>query len=309
MAFESVPAVPDAEKLLARALRQARSVRIERKKSDTALIFARKRTRERLTAVADALRTALSNIPKQFPSVDGLNEFYRELIATRIDLDAYRQRLGRIQNAATVVGGLRKTYRGRIEAAPTVEAIRTAERAFHGRCASVVKRLDSAFSWLSDVREMFRSLPTVKERFTVCIAGFPNVGKSTLLAALTGAKAEVKDYAFTTKGLNLGYSRLGRTNIQFVDTPGTLNRDRMNPIELQAHLALKYLADSIVYVYDPTDTYPLAEQKALREAMDAYGVPVIEYVSKTDLKPQTSLSKGRATSVEALREAIRERTV
>ena len=41
--------------------------------------------------------------------------------------------------------------------------------------------------------------------FTVLLLGLPNVGKSSLLRALSSGRAEVQDYAFTTRGLKIGH--------------------------------------------------------------------------------------------------------
>ncbi|MBN1157548.1 50S ribosome-binding GTPase, partial [Candidatus Woesearchaeota archaeon] len=112
----------------------------------------------------------------------------------------------------------------------------------------------------------------------------PNVGKTTLLFKLTGAKAEINSYPFTTKSINLGYFSNGEEKIQVIDTPGTLNRfDRMNSIEQQAHLALKYLADTIVYVFDLTGEYPMEQQLKLYDSIKKFNKKVIIYFSKEDV--------------------------
>jgi hypothetical protein len=51
------------------------------------------------------------------------------------------------------------------------------------------------------------------------LVGPPNSGKSSLLAALTGAKARVGDYAFTTQVPEPGMLRFENIHIQVVDTP------------------------------------------------------------------------------------------
>jgi ribosome-interacting GTPase 1 len=51
------------------------------------------------------------------------------------------------------------------------------------------------------------------------LVGPPNGGKSSLLAALTGAKANVAPYPFTTQVPEPGMLRFENTHIQIVDTP------------------------------------------------------------------------------------------
>lgn len=52
--------------------------------------------------------------------------------------------------------------------------------------------------------------------------GFPSVGKSSLLKALTNANPNVASYPFTTKIPNLGMLRLGEKDIVLADIPGII---------------------------------------------------------------------------------------
>lgn len=283
MAFDKIPPVPEADRILQQAFAAARGKRVRGKRLDSPLDRERKKQRERLSAMTSDVAGRLRRFSHVFPSVDDLSEFYRQLIGLRFDLDEYRVCLARIHKSAPIMSKLARKFRGRIEAAGSAADVRGVVKELHGRIASVLHRLDGAFAYLEKVRLHLRDLPTMKQRFTVCIAGFPNVGKTTLFCELTGSNAEVNSYAFTTKRLNVDSARLGYQHVQFVDTPGTLNRDHMNDIELQADYALKYVADIILYVYDPTHTYSLEKQDALRKQLDSYKVPVYNYLSKKDL--------------------------
>ena len=109
-----------------------------------------------------------------------------------------------------------------------------------------------------------------------------------MLSQLSKSKPEINEYAFTTKRINVGYY-VGKVKgkevkVQLLDTPGTLNRyDKMNYIEKQAFLAIKYCADVLVYVFDLTEPYSIEKQLKLYKALKKYRKPVIVYLSKVDI--------------------------
>lgn len=56
----------------------------------------------------------------------------------------------------------------------------------------------------------------------VGLIGFPSVGKSKILSAITNAKPKVADYHFTTLSPNLGVSSYGGKNFLVADLPGLI---------------------------------------------------------------------------------------
>lgn len=61
----------------------------------------------------------------------------------------------------------------------------------------------------------------IKKSVTIAIIGLPNVGKSTLLNRIIGAKNSiVSPTAHTTRGCILGVANRENTQILFIDTPG-----------------------------------------------------------------------------------------
>ena len=96
--------------------------------------------------------------------------------------------------------------------------------------------------------------------------------------------------------------------MQVLDTPGTLNRqEKMNNIEKTAYLALKHLAQEIIYVFDPMESYPMVDQLKLYKKTKNYGKPLYVYCSRTDLAPvPEEVQKLHPMAIEALKKKVEE---
>ena len=57
----------------------------------------------------------------------------------------------------------------------------------------------------------------------VGIVGYPNVGKSTLLAAASAAKPKIASYPFTTREPILGVVEVGQRNLVLAEIPGLID--------------------------------------------------------------------------------------
>jgi ferrous iron transport protein B len=74
----------------------------------------------------------------------------------------------------------------------------------------------------------------------VALVGNPNVGKSVIFNALTGARATVSNYPGTTVGVSRGVARIGDTSMEIVDTPGMYS---LLPITEEEQVARAVLFD------------------------------------------------------------------
>jgi nucleolar GTP-binding protein len=256
----------------------------------------------KIKSFSDRLRKQLAFITEAFPHIDELPEFYSELSRLILDVDQLKKSLYAVSWAEKKIQQLTKTYVRKIKRTKD----HTEEKNYYGRIGSIMKHLQPQLDVIEKSRFSMRQFPTVKTGiFTVAIAGFPNVGKSTLLSKLTTAKPEIKDYAFTTKQLNFGYAAYGTKKIQFIDIPGTLNRfEKMNLIEKQGFLVIKLVADVIIYVYDPTESWSLQDQEALFHNLEVYDKPILVYVSKTDIC-KTTIKPDAARSPDELNNRLR----
>ncbi|MEM3146655.1 MAG: GTP-binding protein, partial [Archaeoglobaceae archaeon] len=85
---------------------------------------------------------------------------------------------------------------------------------------------------------------------TVVLVGFPSVGKSSLLNALTGAKSEVADYDFTTTKPVPGVLEYKHASIQIIDMPGIVEGASSGKGRGKEVLSAVRIADLIVIVAD-----------------------------------------------------------
>lgn len=306
MDFQGVPEVKDPDALLHEALVAARRKLREGKRRASGV-----RERERLTALHQHLSKTLGRIPAGFPNLDELNEFYTRLFEEMIGIDDLRKALGAVAWARGQIPKVARSARFTREMTKP-EAQRVAKGTI-GRVASILKQISRELALLAEARSRMRSFPALKEGYTVAIAGFPNVGKSTLLGKLTTSTPKIAAYAFTTTTLNVGYLHYRHHAIQCIDTPGTLARpERMNQVERLAALAMRYAAHVIIYVFDLTEPYPIEEQEVLLGNIEEMGKEVLCYVSKTDILDERlvdAFTKRRVcyTDVEELEREITRR--
>ncbi|MGC8817388.1 MAG: NOG1 family protein [Candidatus Hadarchaeum sp.] len=265
------------------------------------------RERQRITIATTTVAEHLKEIVAAFPSLANLPPFYRDLVEAIEGIDELRKALGAISGGARVVDKIRREQLRRLKLIKYPAEAAAVRRQAYGRVSSVLKKLDRSLIFLKEAAKKLSDLPDVYvDMPTIVIAGYPNVGKSTLLKALTGSTPKIAPYPFTTTGLQLGYFEHGHQRYQVVDTPGLLDRplEKRNKAERQAITALKNLARTIVFVIDPSETcgYQLEDQLRLLEDLRK-SFPETRFLvvaNKTDLLNEEKIIELRKTHPDIL---------
>jgi nucleolar GTP-binding protein len=279
--FETIPTVPTADELLDRSLRRAAAKRKLKTNVDSA-------NEEFVRAVAKAIHDKLKSVVSSFPSFERLSPFYQEATDILVSLDRLKRSLGAVNWAADQVWIIGSDYTRSMRSGVDTASKR---RQAVARIASIVHQVEDDLVYLNEARNILRKLPHVNDDdFTVVVAGFPNVGKSSFIRLVSTAEPEIAAYPFTTKGIIVGHHEIGkRDRVQLVDTPGVLERpaEERNPIERQAVSAIINAADVVLFILDPSEHcgYTLNDQlRLLDEIHRIVDVPVVTVANKADIQ-------------------------
>ena len=294
--LERIPTVLDAAEILDKGFGRAAKIDIF---DPVRYHRIRKTETARRASAVDTIADTLIRYPKAFPNLDSLRDYQTELLDIVVGLPKLRKALGSVKWAAETVRQVGREANIRIanvRKSDGVDGFFTTRKWAYGRISSIVNEVDSSLEVIRDARDRVRVLPTVSPDYaTVVIAGYPNVGKTSLLRAWTASRAEVNVYAFTTKQAEVGHfeavDKMGvPTKYQVVDTPGLLDRpdaDR-NDVEKQAIAALRHAADAVLFLIDPTEIcgYDIGRQEALlvQVRKEMAGLPLLVAESKCDVE-------------------------
>jgi nucleolar GTP-binding protein len=295
MVFEALPTTPRSEELVDKAF--SRAARAGRAKSGVDAQGSM------LQTAGNILSDNLENVATEWPDFGVVDPFYHELadavLRREIDtrtaddgteqrgVDALRASLSEVTWASRQVEEIKREYASKLRTAAPETARKHRKQAF-ARMADVVEEIADDLLRVGEARDALRDLPDIRpDEPAIVVAGYPNVGKSSFVNAVTRADNEIARYPFTTRGVQIGHFERDHVRYQIIDTPGLLDRpeDERNDIENQAISALSHLADTVLFVVDASEAcgYPLDAQLALRDAVaERFAVPVLTVCSKSD---------------------------
>ncbi len=249
----------------------------------------RKEIMDRVSSIEASSCSHLNKLVKKFPAIEHIHPFYRDMIDLMFDIDHYKVSLSKVQWASERITELSTDVIRRLKSTKKVPDLTKLMREYYGRYSSIIMSIDKDLAFLSACRNWIRQIPDIDtEMPTFLIAGMPNVGKSSLLATLTGSSPRIAPYPFTTQSIYIGYTNLGNRRVQVIDTPGILDRpmDQRNEMEIKSILSLKDIRGTVLFLIDASEnsSYTLEQQENLYEEIrKSLLSPILRVQSKSDL--------------------------
>jgi len=292
--MKDIPTVLRTQELLDIAFKRASKITVMDKKP----FFRIKKTEtKKLQVVSDVLDSKILKMVRSFPTFENLDPFTAEMMDIGFSRDRIRQALGRVNGVRKSIRQIAGSALKRIRKAGDPNSIIGQRKSAYGRISSIMGNVEEPLLFLSEVRAALKNMPTVDpDTFTAVVAGFPNVGKSALVSALSTAEPEVAQYPFTTHDVILGHMQRSEGHfirrIQLIDTPGVLERppQEHNDFEKRALSAVRNLADLIIFVVDASEYcgYPVSRQEQLLGSVkETFAEKPFMYVaSKYDVEPE-----------------------
>jgi GTP-binding protein len=157
--------------------------------------------------------------------------------------------------------------------------------------------------------EEFQLVLELKLLADVGLVGFPNVGKSSIIALVSSAKPKIADYHFTTIDPNLGVVRLGdEDSFVLVDIPGLIEGASQGlglGHRFLRHVERTRLLIHVLDVSGSEDRNPVEDFEAVQKEIELYNPqlrerPQLIAANKMDLT-------GAEEHLERLREALGDR--
>lgn len=286
-----IPTIPTPDEILDKGFsRGKKAADLLRTQKIPKHLKGKKIEERRVVTACQVIKDKLKSILDAVPEIEELHPFYQDYIDITVGVDSMKQALGALNWAYGILAQLEREYSRKFKRNPSEKAS-SIQREAYGRIASVVNKIEKDLDFLDFAKSKLRNMPTIDfEATTIVIAGFPNVGKSTLLRQISGADPQVADYPFTTKGIQIGHTERHWKSIQIIDTPGLLDRPvlEMNDIEMNAIVALEHLADAILFIFDGSETcgFHLESQyNLLKQIEKIFGeIPIIYLFNKMDIE-------------------------
>ncbi|HRY60268.1 MAG TPA: GTPase ObgE [Patescibacteria group bacterium] len=134
----------------------------------------------------------------------------------------------------------------------------------------------------------------------VGLVGFPNCGKSTLLARVTSARPKIANYPFTTIVPNLGVVVRGKSSLVLADIPGLIEGASQG--KGLGHEFLRHIKRTrlIVHIIDGLEDDWAARYKEIKKELGQFDKTIL------DKKELVAINKIDAISKEEIKEKLKK---
>ncbi len=299
--FEKIPTVLTAEELINKSLRESMEAEVSMPQKLPAIVKAKRREAARIRTAEKISAGYLEHLVKSFPSIESIHPFYRDILEITFGVANTKSLLGRISRACRVIREISQSSISDLKRASTPSEAARVRKGFMGRLSSLIRGLEEDLSTLSSLREKMKDLPAADpDTPTVILAGYPGVGKSTIVRAISSAKPEVRSYPFTTKEVIIGHVEVGGRRLQVVDTPGLLDRplEKRSKTEMLAISALSRLPGLVAFIVDVSESngFTLNDQKSLYDELrrTLSNNKFITFFNKTDISTPSQITSAES---------------
>lgn len=296
--FAQMVSILEAEELIELAFSRCQRISPSIPFRAPLLVKVKRGSEARLRAFCDILCSRLNRFYNSTPKFDSLHPFYRALLELLVKVEDYEHARRRLLTSQRIIRRLAREYIRKIRLSDDVDEIRNIRREAYGRIASVIKRLKRHLRLLEYVRNELRNVPSINpDELILVVAGYPNVGKSTFVDRVSSAKPKIAEYPFTTTEINVGHLVWNDIRVQVIDTPGLLDRplSERNKIERLAISAIRYLANVIIFIVDPSESsgYTLDEQFSLFNDIKSEfsETPILVVLNKIDISSKENVDR------------------
>lgn len=248
---------------------------------------------EKVNMSAKIISASLYKVLNRFPSLIDGDPFTLHMLDILADSASVRKDLLAMRRAISSIELTRSRIEKRMHKVRDTDEIAALRSEAYGKYSSILRSLSQNVENINNARQHIIEIPPITTKdYTVVFAGFPNVGKTSLLSKLTSTKPAIAPYPFTTTGINMGTFTVKYQRVYAIDTPGLLDRpfsDR-NEVERKAVSAIKYLANVLVFIFDGSVSrgYTIEEQYSLLEDTKSrlQDVPIVLVQNKIDMESE-----------------------
>ncbi|EAL64076.1 hypothetical protein DDB_G0286641 [Dictyostelium discoideum AX4] len=196
----------------------------------------------------------LNQIVIDFPFLENIHPFYKDILNKECDLNKYKIELDQISIVINSIIKIKNKYLKLLKYSNSLNQFKQLEIISINRINKLILNYESSLKYLEQFRKHLLNLPSINANTpTLLIIGYPLVGKSTLTNILTIANVNVE--TLTSNLLFVGNTNFQNNNnnnsiLQVIDTQSIFDHPLVDEIEIKSINALTHLNCCILFLID-----------------------------------------------------------